>query len=376
MDPNEKLNLRQRVQRSIRRRKPISPFWYLLIAAVLLGVCVLLKSLPAKKTAEYDGIAGTGLATLTFTGNINCVGDGKTIDAAGYESYFEGVKELFKKSDYLSVAINDPILDDYIETYQSGMAIKFADKYFNSELAPALSALGVTDATACNKELFRYGSKGALKTVHSLEMQDISVSGIDPFVAATSAVYSYDKIGDIEVLHVGIEASDDRTRNYSTYDLRTYNDVDNNIDRDIAALREHNPEAFIAVTVSWGEYYLLKPSSYMKDICHRLIDSGADLVIGTGIQMVLSAEKYGEGYIFYGLGNLVSNEAYTMTQRGALLNCVFNSDGSVTYELVPLSVKNGMPVITDSSVILRTLVSDIGKDAEYRIENGRLLLTK
>lgn len=376
MDPNEKLNLKRRVQRSIRRRKRISPLWYLLIAVVLLGVCVLLKSLPAKKTAAYDGIAGTGVATLTFTGNINCVGDGKTIDSAGYTAYFEGVRSIFDKADYLSVAINDPILDDYIETYRSGMAIKFADRYFNTDLTYALSALGVNDATVCNKELFRYGSKGALETVHSLEMQDISVSGVDPSVAATSAVYSRNVIGDLEVLHVGIEASDDKTRDYSTYDLRTYNDVDNNIDRDIAALREHNPEAFIAVTVSWGEYYLLKPSAYMKDICHRMIDAGADLVIGTGIQMVLSAEKYGEGYIFYGLGNLVSNEAYTMTQRGALLNCVFGADGSVTYELVPLSVKNGTPVITDSSVILRTLVSDIGRDAEYRIENGRLLLTK
>jgi poly-gamma-glutamate synthesis protein (capsule biosynthesis protein) len=376
MDPNEKLNLKRRVQRSIRRRKRISPLWYLLIAVVLLGVCVLLKSLPAKKTAAYDGIAGSGVATLTFTGNINCVGDGKTIDAAGYESYFEGVKELFNKTDYLSVAINDPILDDYIETYQSGMAIKFADRYFNSELGRALSDLGVDDATICNKELFRYGSKGALETLHTLEMQDISVSGVDRSVAATSAVFSSQVVGGVEVIHVGIETSDDKTRNYSSYDLRTYNDVNNNIDRDIAALRERYPEAFIAVTVSWGEYYLLKPSSYMKDICHRLIDNGADLVIGTGIQMVLSAEKYGEGYIFYGLGNLVSNEAYTMTQRGAVLNCVFDADGSVTYELVPLSVKNGMPVITDSSVILRTLVSDIGRDAEYRIENGRLLLTK
>lgn len=376
MDPNEKLSLKRRVQRSIRRRKPLGPLWYLLIAVVLLAICVVLSNVKLGKSAPtYEGIAGTGVCTATFTGNINCVGDGKTIDAAGYAAYFEGVKELLAKADYLSVPINDPILDDYVETYKSGMAIKFADRYFNTALAEALTDLGVTDATICNRDMFRYGSKGALETARTLEMQGVNISGLDSSVVATSAVYTYAEKNGVEIVHMGIEASDDKMRNYSTYDLRTYNDKDNNIDRDIAALREQYPEAFIAVTVSWGENYLLKPSSYMRDVCRRLIDGGADVVIGTGIQMVLSAEKYGEGFIFYGLGNLVADEAYTMTQRGAVLNCVFDTAGNVTYELVPLSVKNGVPALSDSAIILRTLVSDIGS-AEYRIENGRLLLSK
>lgn len=376
MDPNEKLSLKRRVQRSIRRRKPLSPLWYLLIAVVLLGAVVLLKNVHlGKKAPVYNGAAGTGVCTVTFTGNINCVGDGKTIDAEGYAAYFEGVKELFSKSDYLSVPVNDPILDDYVETYKSGMAIKFADRYFNVGLAEALAEVGVTDATICNRDLFRYGSKGALETARTLELHGMNISGLDSSVVATSAVYTLAEVNGVQVVHMGIETSDDRQRDYSTYDLRTYNDKDNNITRDVAALREQYPEAFIAVTVSWGEYYLLKPSTYMKKVCRSLIDSGADIVIGTGIQMVLSAEQYGEGYIFYGLGNLIANEAYTMTQRGAVLNCVFDAAGKVTYELVPLSVKDGAPALSDSAVILRTLVSDIG-EADYRIENGRLLISK
>lgn len=376
MDPNEKLSLKRRVQRSIRRRKPLSPLWYLLIAVVLLGAVVLLNNVDLGKAAPaYEGIAGTGVCTATFTGNINCVGDGKSIDAAGYAAYFEGVRELLSKSDYLSVPINDPILDDYVETYHSGMAIKFADRYFNTALAETLTDLGVTDATICNKDMFRYGSKGALETARTLELHGMNISGLDSSAVATSAVFTYAETNGVQLVHMGVEASDDRMRDYSSYDLRTYNDKDNNIDRDIAALREQYPEAFIAVTVSWGENYLLKPSSYMRDICRRLIDGGADIVIGTGVQMVLSIEKYGEGFIFYGLGNLVAEEAYTMTQRGAVLNCVFDGAGSVTYELVPLSVKNGIPEISGSKIILRTLVSDIG-NADYRIENGRLLLNK
>ena len=66
MDPNQKLSLRYRVQRSIRRRKPESPFWYLLMAAVLVGACFLLKYFPIEgKIPEYDGLAGKEGFTAT-----------------------------------------------------------------------------------------------------------------------------------------------------------------------------------------------------------------------------------------------------------------------------------------------------------------------
>ena len=374
MDPNGKLSLKRRVQRRIRRHRAGSPLWYLVAAAVLVGVCVLLKFFPLdSKAAAYNGIAGTGF-TATFTGNINCVGDGKTIDAAGYAEYFDGVRELFSKSDYLSVAINDPILDDHVETYESGMSIKFTDKYFNTDFAPALLQLGVNDASLCNKTIFRYGSKGALETTRTLEFSDISVAGLRTSNNRDAAVKTTYDMGDRDLIHVDIEASDDRARDYSSYDISTYNDRDDNLIMHITNLRQQNPDAFIAVTVSWAEHYLLKPSTYMKNLCHLLVDCGADVVMGSGIQMVLSAEKYEGKYIFYGLGNLVADEAYTMTQRGAVLNCVFDENGQVTYELVPLAVKNGRPKLSGSKLVLHTLVSDLGKNAEYSIQNGTLIL--
>lgn len=374
MDPNAKLSLKRRTQRRIRRRKPGHPLWYLVAAALLIAACVLLKLFPiGVKAASYDGISGTGF-TAVFTGNVACVGDGKTIDAQGYLDYFEGVRGLLEKADYLSVPVNDPILDDYIETYESNMAIKFADRYFNSEMASALSQLDVNNVSLCNRDIFRYGSKGVFDSSMTLERMGIAVNGLHTSGNTDAAPVTEYSDGSRRLLHVAMEASDDRLRDYSSYDLRTYNERDNTVASDIADLRAQNPDAFICVTVSWGEFYLLKPSSYMKQLAHTLIDSGADAVIGTGIQMVLSAEKYGDGYIFYGLGNLVATEAYTMTQRGAILNCVFDESGAVTYELVPLSVSGGRPVLSSSKVILRTLVSDIGPDADYRFENGRLII--
>ena len=389
MDPNQKLSLRYRVQRSIRLRRPESPWWYLLMGAILIGVCFLLKYFPINgKIPEYDGMAGKGTVTATFTGNLNSVGDGATSTAEDYAAYFDGVRDLLSKSDYISVPLNDPILDDYIEAYQSAFAIrlanklvidpnaKLAKKYFNTEITKALIELGVNDATIGSVDMFRYGSKGALETARTLAFEGINASGIDTTKNHDAAVSTEFEMNGVRIIHVGVEASDDKTRPYDDYDVRSYNDRDNQIERDITRLRTQNPDAFIAVTVNWAEYYLLKPSSYMKKLSRMIIDCGADVVIGAGTQTVLSAEKYGEGYIFYGLGNLVADEAYAQTQRGAVLNCIFGADGNVTYELVPLYVREGKPTITDSKTILRTLVSDIGKGAEYKVEDGRIIITK
>ena len=69
MEINEKLKLTQRVQRRIRRRKVGSPLLYLGFAALLIAACVVLKVVDlGGKPPEYDGIAGTGAYTVTFTG--------------------------------------------------------------------------------------------------------------------------------------------------------------------------------------------------------------------------------------------------------------------------------------------------------------------
>ena len=74
MDPNEKLSLKHRTMRRIRRRREVSPLWYLGAAVLLIGLCVLLKFLPEKAGKAYDGMAGTGRYTAVFTGNINVIG--------------------------------------------------------------------------------------------------------------------------------------------------------------------------------------------------------------------------------------------------------------------------------------------------------------
>ena len=81
---------------------------------------------------------------------------------------------------------------------------------------------------------------------------------------------------------------------------------------DIAALRER--AAVVVASFHWGLHQ--EVLQYMKDIAHRAIDAGADLVIGHGPHFSLPIEVYKERPIFYGLGSFSFHTGHGGRQHG------------------------------------------------------------
>jgi len=71
------------------------------------------------------------------------------------------------------------------------------------------------------------------------------------------------------------------------------------LDEDIAALRGRTE--VVVASFHWGLHQ--EVLQYMKEIAHRAIDAGADLVIGHGPHYSLPIEVYKGKPIFYGLGS-------------------------------------------------------------------------
>ncbi len=68
----------------------------------------------------------------------------------------------------------------------------------------------------------------------------------------------------------------------------------------------------IIVSLHWGDEYKPEPSSSQREIAHKLIDDGADIVVGHHQHVVQGDERYNEGYIFYGLGNFVFDQTFSV----------------------------------------------------------------
>ncbi len=62
---------------------------------------------------------------------------------------------------------------------------------------------------------------------------------------------------------------------------------------------------FIIIQPHWGIQEIPFPKFGDREIAHKLIDSGADLIIGHHAHIIQSYEIYKDKHIFYGLGNFI-----------------------------------------------------------------------
>jgi poly-gamma-glutamate capsule biosynthesis protein CapA/YwtB (metallophosphatase superfamily) len=84
------------------------------------------------------------------------------------------------------------------------------------------------------------------------------------------------------------------------------------LDQDLAALRGR--AEIVLASFHWGLHQ--EVLQYMKEIAHRAIDSGADLVIGHGPHYSLPVEVYKGRPIFYGLGSFSFHTGHGGRQHG------------------------------------------------------------
>jgi len=73
--------------------------------------------------------------------------------------------------------------------------------------------------------------------------------------------------------------------------------------KDINSIRDEVD--FIIIQPHWGIQEIPFPRYSDREIAHKLIDSGADLIIGHHAHVIQSHEIYKDKHIFYGLGNFI-----------------------------------------------------------------------
>jgi poly-gamma-glutamate capsule biosynthesis protein CapA/YwtB (metallophosphatase superfamily) len=76
---------------------------------------------------------------------------------------------------------------------------------------------------------------------------------------------------------------------------------------------------FVIVYPHWGNEYQTTHSSAQRDLAEKMIDSGADLIIGSHPHVVQDMQIYKGKPIIYSLGNLVFDQTFSKeTQQGML----------------------------------------------------------
>jgi poly-gamma-glutamate capsule biosynthesis protein CapA/YwtB (metallophosphatase superfamily) len=101
----------------------------------------------------------------------------------------------------------------------------------------------------------------------------------------------------------------------------SFNCSDEEIVKIVKKVRESNQGKFLIILLHWGQEYQLKSSISQQNLAHKLIDEGADLIIGSHPHVVQEIEEYKGKLIFYSLGNFIFDQYFPKeTQEGLVVS--------------------------------------------------------
>lgn len=249
------------------------------------------------ETAEETAISTEATETTVpepqiVTLTITAAGDVTLGNHAGqgYEGTF---REMYDKKDnaYFLQNVKDIFEADDMTIVNFEGVLTFCDdlveKEFNMKGDPEyigiLTEASVEAVSFGNNHRLDYGQQGSDDTVAAFEEAGI--------------VYAYDNITGI------YETQGIRIGFVSVNEVYDGNAVEAYLEDGIRYLREEEQVNLVIACCHWGEERENYPEDYQKELGHKCIDWGADLVLGAHAHVLQGVEVYKERFIVYGLAN-------------------------------------------------------------------------
>jgi len=238
---------------------------------------------------------------------------------------FQRTVDVLNPADLTIGNLETPIIDD--------CPVDFENRPFcaDPKSVEGLVYAGFDGLSLANNHTLDQGEQGFLDTGGYL-----LDAGIQPLVTERTMVR------DVNGVRVAVLAFDDTAG------------IDINLDEATEMIRQadRNAEVVIGI-IHWGNEYVSEPTTHQRLLGQTMIDAGMDVVIGSGPHWVQPVEKYGDGLIFYSLGNFVFDQMWSwQTRQGyvAVLNITVEGDNlTIDYEAREILIHNfGQPQFEDS----------------------------
>ena len=231
-----------------------------------------------------------------------------------------GVEGNFLKGvDFISINLEGPITET---THCQKKAYSFR---FLPKTAKLLFENRINIASLANNHSYDCGRKGLSDTKENLDHFKIDYFGGDKL----SNSYIIKEIDNKKIVFVGI---DDTLRKIKINDF--YNLIKN--------LKKEND--YLVVNIHWGYEYNKLQSKSQTEIAHKLVDSGADVIIGHHPHIIQPMEIYKNKAIFYSLGNFVFDQIPKETNRGFGVGIIL-SDKINKFYIFPYEIINHQPTL-------------------------------
>ncbi len=267
----------------------------------------------------------------------------KVIEKNGIEFPFKNIASIISKNDLAFFNMECPLANEG-DGYSINKRYSFRAE---PEYINGLKYAGFNIASVANNHTIDFGKSGLLKTIEILNTDSIYTIGggknqdeaFKPLLIERNGE-TFAFFGMLEFLLEGTTFNENQP--YPAY---------GQIDRLCKEIRLINSNIDnIIVSFHWGQESAVIPTARQIEYAHKIVDAGADLVIGHHPHVLQSIETYKGKLILYSLGNFVFDNTAKLQKESVIFNCQFNKGQIIKPELIPVYIDNCQPSIASKEI--------------------------
>jgi poly-gamma-glutamate synthesis protein (capsule biosynthesis protein) len=227
---------------------------------------------------------------------------GAALDEGDFFYPFRKTADFLKDADLTMVNLENPIVKD-CPRHKGGF--KFCTSY---QIAEGLKFAGIDIVSLANNHTNNYGEAGLEDTKRYLTENNIDYVGDLPAQAGDNLLIK--EIKGIKFGFLGFNYT------FST----------NSLEDDIELVKKYDTTADILIVNNhWGEEYKDIANSFQTTAARRMVDNGADVIIGHHPHWVQNFEEYSGKPIYYSLGNFIFDQMWSEeTKKGLVVKMTFD----------------------------------------------------
>lgn len=346
------------------------------VAILIVALFALMMAVNVKITYQHrmqsviQNAKNPNEIQLTFVGDVNL---GRYVglygDRVGYSEIFAQSQKLWHNSDYVFANLECVILDNQDAIPNSNKQILFPA---SKEALAAAYAAGIDAVSIANNHAVDFGGEGIaseLKAMQELGMEYFG-GGQNREEAATCKYFETD---GIRIAFLGVTTITPEGTFADDYTVSSFRHTDF-----FRNIHEASLDAdLVVVYAHWGEEYGLKPSEIQNTVAHQLIESGADIVIGSHPHILQNIERYRDGIIFYSLGNYIFDQGNRETRNSVMVQMnIDKTTGDGELVLIPIRIDDFSPHATQNKFYTRsiqnTLLKNLAKQSYSITDDERI----
>jgi len=300
--------------------------------------------------------------TMRFGGDITMSEFfGDALDNYGVEYMWGNAIDLIRSADYSFFNLETSVSERGRSTKPPGFGFRSKPSHLDG-----LLQAGVNMVSLANNHVLDYGMDAFYDTLLHLQEKNISYVGAgENFNQAAKVLFE-----EINGVTLGFFAANEIIPDESWIATKNSGGImplnENYYEKLFEIISEAKKDCdFLIVKLHWGREYVNYPSNEQIKLARDIIDSGADMIVGSHPHVLQGVEYYNEGIIFYSIGNFVFYKNNYDSGLTGLFEVEIYKNEIISARIYPVFINDLKSNLLDSAdKMYREIISNISKRSE------------